>query len=280
MAEPVTTPDEILHALGSLGIERTRPVIVHASLSAFGYVPGGAQTVVQALLETFDSVAAPTFTYKTMLVPEAGPAGNGVTYGGWADANRMALFYRPDMPADRLMGCIPETLRLHPKAQRSMHPIQSFTGVNAAAILESQTIAEPLAPIGKLLELEGWVLLLGVDQCVNTSIHYAEKLAGRKQFIRWALTPDGVVECPGFPGCSDGFEALTPYLSGALRTAWAGPARLQAMPLAALVEAVRNLLAADPLALLCDRSYCERCEAMRPQTAPSGSVVCGAISGG
>ena len=267
MAGSVITQDEIARALGSLEIEPSRPVIAHASLSAFGYVQGGAQAVLQALLQTFDSLVMPTFTYKTMLIPEAGPSENGITYGSWADANRMALFYHPDMPADRLMGCIPEALRLHPQAQRSMHPIQSFSGVNAADILESQTLAAPLAPIGKLLEMEGWVILLGVDQCVNTSIHYAENLAKRKQFIRWALTPEGAVECPGFPGCSDGFEGITPYLEGALRRAQAGQAHIQAMPLADLVAAVTGLIAAEPLALLCDRSYCERCEAVRQQAA-------------
>jgi aminoglycoside 3-N-acetyltransferase len=60
---------------------------------------------------------------------------------------------------------------------------------------------DPLAPVGALAEENGTVLLIGVNHTVNTSIHYAEKIAGRKQFIRWALTPQGVRECPGFPGC-------------------------------------------------------------------------------
>ena len=63
-----------------------------------------------------------------------------------------------------------------------------------------QTLAEPLAPIGALAQRGGWVLLLGVNQTVNTSLHYAERLAGRPQFTRWALTYEGVRECPQFPG--------------------------------------------------------------------------------
>jgi aminoglycoside 3-N-acetyltransferase len=263
--KPVISLKDIQQALTKLRIDRQRPVIVHASLSAFGYVQGGAETVVQALLAVFDSVVMPTFTYKTMLVPETGPANNGLTYGSRADANRMAEFYRPDMPVDRLMGLVPEALRKHPQAQRSMHPIQSFAGINAQAILASQTILSPLAPIGKLVEMEGWVLLMGVNHTVNTSIHYAEKLAGRKQFIRWALTPAGVVECPGFPGCSDGFEAIAPRLEKAVRRTKAGPTNIQAIPLAVLMETVQRLIAADPLALLCEHSYCERCATVRRQ---------------
>ena len=265
MEGPVISLPEIQAALDSLEIDPGRPVIAHASLSAFGQVEGGAQAVVQALLACFDTVVMPTFTYKTMLTPEDGPPDNGITYASRSDANRMAEFFHAHMPADRLMGAIPEALRRHSQAQRSMHPIQSFAGVNAAAILDSQTRHEPLAPIGRLVEMSGWVLLLGVDQTVNTSIHYAEKLAGRKQFIRWALTPQGVVECRGFPGCSDGFEAITPHLNGKIRQAQAGLARVQAIPLADLMEVVKNRISADRLALLCDRSYCERCQAVRQQ---------------
>jgi aminoglycoside 3-N-acetyltransferase len=62
----------------------------------------------------------------------------------------------------------------------------SFSGINAGATLFTQTIYEPLDPSG-LAQQDGWVVLINVDHTSNTSIHYAEKLAGRKQFTRWAL---------------------------------------------------------------------------------------------
>ena len=77
------------------------------------------------------------------------------------------------MPADTLMGVVPETLRRWPEARRSMHPILSFTGIRAEKILGTQTIEDPFAPIRALVELDGWVLLLGVDHTTNTSIHFA-----------------------------------------------------------------------------------------------------------
>jgi aminoglycoside 3-N-acetyltransferase len=256
------TANELTAALSELGIERSQPVLAHASLSAFGSLEGGAQTMLDALLQTYDTLIMPTFTYKTMLVPEVGPADNGITYGSRQDANQMAEFFTPNMPADRLMGIVPETLRRHPTARRSMHPILSFSGVNASHILESQSYAEPLAPVGVLLQLNGWALLLGVDHTVNTSIHYAERLVGRKQLIRWALTPDGVVECPGFPSCSDGFESIAEHLVGSVRSAQIGPAFIQAIPLVSLIQVATAMITADPLALLCDHSYCERCQAV------------------
>jgi len=242
---------------------RNAPVIVHASLKSFGDVEGGADTVVNALARTFDTVVVPTFTYKTMLIPLTGPADNAMTYGSGADANRMAEFFTPKTPSDPLMGIIPETLRKLPRARRSIHPIQSFAGLNADMILTKQTIADPLAPLGDLEARGGWVLLLGVDHTVDTSIHFAEKLAGRKQFVRWALTPKGVVECPGFPGDSAGFQAVAVDIEKFTRRVKVGEAAIQAIPMTMLFKMVIACVKKDPLALLCEREDCERCGEVR-----------------
>ncbi len=253
---------ELRDGLGGLGLGRA-PVVVHASLSAFGEVDGGAETVVAALLQTFATVLAPAFTYKTMVTPLTGPAENGITYGSGGDRNRMAEFFDPQMPVDRLIGVIPETLRRQPQARRSTHPILSFTGVGAESLLAAQTLAEPLAPLQALAEADGWALLLGVDHTVNTSIHCAEKLAGRRTFVRWALTPQGVVECPGFPGCSAGFQAVAPLVEGETRQTVIGRARVQALPLRPLFETVIACIRQNPLALLCQQEDCERCNQIR-----------------
>lgn len=241
------------------------PVIVHASLKSFGQVEGGAETVVSALTAVFPTVITPTFTYKTMVTPLAGPEHNAIAYGSGTDQNRMAEFFTPQMPADSLMGILPETLRKHPSASRSIHPIQSFAGINAGKILGTQTIADPLAPLGALEKADGWAVLIRVDHTVNTSIHYAEKLAGRKQFVRWALTPKGVVECPGFPGCSAGFQSIAPEMEPHARRVKIGDALVQAVPLKMLFAVVVTQLKKDPLALLCQQEDCERCGEIRKQ---------------
>jgi len=262
---------EITVALRRLEIGRSQPVIAHASLSAFGRVQGGAQTMVGALLAAFDTVVMPVFTYSTMVIPEVGPSNNGLDYGKAQYSNRMAVIFDPEMPADRLMGIVPETLRRHPGAYRSLHPILSFAGVNAHPILETQTYAEPLALIGALAESQGWVLMLGVNHTTNTSIHYAERLAGRKHFTRWALTQHGIRECPGFPSCSEGFQALAPKLENVTRRVRIGKAEVQALPLPEMVALVCEWIQADPRALLCSRDYCQRCQAVRWEIAEQGS---------
>jgi aminoglycoside 3-N-acetyltransferase len=246
-----------------LEIDRSRPIIAHASLSAFGEVHGGADTILGALLSSFDTLIMPTFTYKTMVTPELGPPDNAINYGSGVDTNKLAEIFRHAMPADPLMGVVAESLRKHPKAHRTTHPILSFSGINAKRILGSQTIKEPLLCIETIKNKDGWVLLLGVDQTVNTSIHYAEGRAGRKQFVRWALTPKGVVFCPGFPGCSDGFEAVSSHLQDEIRGVEVGQAVIQAMPLVKLVETVDAMIKDNPIALCCERDDCERCNAVR-----------------
>ena len=248
--------------LAKLGLTK-HLVIAHASLKAFGHIEGGAETMLAALLDSVRGIIMPTFTYKSMLNPEVGPPRNGITYGSETDLNKLAEAFHPDMPADKMMGVLPEFLRKHPKAKRSSHPIQSFAGIRADAVINSQRIYDPLSPIGMLAEQDGWILLLGVDHTVNTSIHYAEKLAGRLQFIRWALLQDRVVECPGFPGDSDGFNVIAPALEKYTRRVEIGNALVQAVHLKSLIKVVMDQIKENPFALLCQRQDCERCTAVR-----------------
>ena len=248
--------------LAKLGLTK-HLVIAHASLKAFGHIEGGAETMLAALLDSVRGIIMPTFTYKSMLNPEVGPPRNGITYGSETDLNKLAEAFHPDMPADKMMGVLPEFLRKHPKAKRSSHPIQSFAGIRTDAVINSQRIYDPLSPIGMLAEQDGWVLLLGVDHTVNTSIHYAEKLAGRLQFIRWALLQDRVVECSGFPGDSDGFNVIAPALDKYTRRVEIGNALVQAVHLKSLIKVVMDQIKENPFALLCQRQDCERCTAVR-----------------
>lgn len=258
---------ELITGFRKLDLDPSKPLIVHASMSAFGRIQGGADTMLGALMATAGTLVMPAFTYKTMLVPEIGPPDNGLNYGMGHVTNRTAQIFDPHMPVDRLMGVLAEALRCHVDSCRSLHPILSFTGINATRALNAQTYAEPLAPINVLVDEKAWVLLLGVDHTVNTSIHFAERLAGRKQFIRWALTQHGVRECPGFPGCSNGFQDIAPKLEQVSRTVQIGTALAEAVPLPALINSAQALVAADPQALLCSRPLCQRCSAVRKYLA-------------
>lgn len=254
---------ELVTSFRALGLDQKTPVIAHASLPAFGPVNGGVDTLLGALLSSFDVLVMPVFTQRATLIPEVGPAENGMLYGSGRVSNAVAEFFRPDMPADRAMDALAESLRRLPQARRSSHPIMSFTGINADSILASQSLSGPLEPVHRLVEGGGWVLLLGTDHIANTSLHVAEQLAGRKQFIRWALTPFGVVECPYMPGCSQGFNAIAPRVRRVTRQVQTGETVVQAIPLTDLINIARSWIEADPLALLCEQPDCVMCQAVR-----------------
>jgi len=255
------TPEELNLALNSLWLNDKR-VLAHASLRGVGPIEGGAEALLSVLLSTTGGLMMPAFTYRTMVTPASGPPNNGMTYGSDRDQNLMAEPFDARMPVDPLMGVLAETLRQHPTAKRTQHPILSFTGSRCDDELMTQTMEEPLAPIGALADEDGWVLLIGVDQTANTAIHYGERLAGRRAFVRWALTKERIVECPGFPGDSTGFRSIAPDLEEFSRVAQVGEARVQAMPLKKLLEKVTARLRRNSLALLCNRPDCERCRAI------------------
>lgn len=262
---PDVTFRDLQKGLRELGLTPQSQIVAHTSLSAFGHVRGGAETVVGALRAACALVVMPTFTYQSMIRPRLGPANNGMTYGDFLTENAEAEMFRPDLPAHADMGRVAESLRHSSGAMRSAHPVLSFAalGENAAAAMATQTLTEPFGPIAYLEQQAGEVLLLGVTHTVNTSVHLAEQRAGRKTFTRWALTLRGVAECPNWPGDSAGFDALGPRVNAITRSVQIGAAQVQRLPLRDLLQIAENMIRADPLALLCTYPTCERCQAVR-----------------
>ncbi len=230
---------------------------------------GGVSALAAALADSCAAVITPAFTYQTMVYPAEGPADNAVEYPAASAASVDADFFRPSLPASPLVGPLAESIRRSGGAARSSHPILSFAGWNAKEILETQTLAEPFAPIDELARAGGDVLLLGADPSANVALHLAEQRAGRKPFIRWALTPKGVVECPVFPGCSRGFGAIESMLGGVERSEKIGSFVLQRIPLRDLLNIAAAWIRQDPQALLCDNPECPFCGAVR-RTPPQG----------
>ena len=49
---PHVTTDDIKAGINDIGLKNGDLVVVHSSLSAFGYVQGGSDTVIDALINT------------------------------------------------------------------------------------------------------------------------------------------------------------------------------------------------------------------------------------
>jgi len=252
---------EWVSGLRELGLGPASRVLVHASLEPFAPDVGGPEALVGALMATCEIVVTPTFTLRTLVTPPVGPPANGLRYG--TDSNQEAEFFHPGLPSDPDLGGVAEALRAHPQAERSSHPALSFAGLRAGPALAAQTLEDPLAPVRWLAEADADVLLIGVGHRRNVGLHYAEQVAGRKSFVRWALTGRGVVTCPSFPGCADGFETIAGRLAGIERRATVAGGEITAIPLRDLVHVAAGWIRQDPRALLCDRPGCERCADVR-----------------
>lgn len=239
------------------------PVIAHTWAPAFGNVRGGNATLLGGMMTVFEDLVMPAFTRKTMLIPGIGPEDNGIVYGAGRESNALAEFFHADLPVDDNIGEVSELLRLHPHSLRSIHPVLSFSGVNQDIAMQSQTIEEPLRPIGMLVEQNGWVVLMGTDHTENISIHFAELLQGGTGFTRWALTRNGVVECPGMPGCRRGFNQAYDLLAGVTRSVQIGEVLVHGIPLQAMMELLTAYLQENPLGLLCSNPGCVECNAVR-----------------
>ena len=257
--------NNITGALKSIGLQRDIPIIAHKDHSIFGRIKGGATTLMGALLSTIDNVMIPAFTYSTMVTPEKGPENNYLQYGGSSKKNLDAKIFSHTLLSELPNQEVIDILQGFPGTFRSSHPIFSFYGLGLDTVLVDHTPDKPYLPIKKLMGLGGWVVLIGVDPSQNFSIHYAEFLVGRKQFLRWALTPDGISACPHFPGCPNGFHKLDYYLQDELRVNMIEDTKFCAVPLRTLIRTAGALLKEDPFALLCNDLQCIRCNLVRAE---------------
>lgn len=180
--KPITKND-ILHALSALGLRRGNIVMVHTSLSKIGYVCGGAQAVIEALIETVGehgTIMMPTQTWKN-LDPETGVHGD-TSEEDWDTIRENWPAYNKSLTPTNTMGAVAEMFRSWPGAMRSDHPARSVAawGRYAEHLVSDHDLSNIFgdgSPIGKLYELNGKVLLIGVGYNKNTSLHLADARA-------------------------------------------------------------------------------------------------------
>jgi len=247
---PVTRAG-IVADLRSLGIVDGSVLVVHSKLSAIGWVLGGAQAVVEALLDA------------------VGPAGTVTMPGHSGDWSEPSHWHHPpvpeawwpiiraEMPAFdvhltpcREMGRVVEAFRQHSSTVRSNHPTVSHlaNGPRSAEVTRHHPLADgfgPASPLGRLYDLDATVVLLGVGHANNTSLHLAEQLAwgdevpriaqGTAMTVdgerRWVTFDEAVADSDDFEEAGSAFAA-----TGHERVGTVGGAVTRVMPLRALVD--------------------------------------------
>ena len=171
---------DIVDAIKSADLQRGDSVMVHTSLGKIGYVCGGAQVVIEALIEIVGeegTIMMPTQSWKN-LDPEDGVHGDA-DETDWNRIRENWPAYNKAITPTNTMGAVAEMFRSWPGTMRSDHPARSVAawGRNAEYLTKDHDISDifgDTSPIGKLYKLDGKVLLIGVDYDKNTSIHLAD----------------------------------------------------------------------------------------------------------
>lgn len=167
---------------------------------------------------------APTFGYEKAVQP---PTDVLIPQNGYDYAWKPPVYREAETPyspvstsISRDMGAVPGALVQLPDRIRGDHPRDSFSAVGPLArpLIGGQTSTDIYAPLRKLAEHGGYVVLIGVGLARMTLLHEAERLAGRNLFWRWVKDKDGETVSVRVGGCSEGFEALAPALAGLERT--------------------------------------------------------------
>lgn len=244
----VVSESDLCRGLAALGLGAGDLVFVHASLSRFGHVVGGADTVVDALLRCVGpggTVGMPGFTFG--IENEAAPVFDVRHSPVWA-------------------GRIYEVFRRRPGVRRSHHLTHSVCALGARAAewtaTHSLTPCGPESPFRKLVEWGGKILFLGVCHNSNTTLHALEEeerlfYVGFRT-IEGARIIDETGACRPLP--AQVHQMARPYdfnriasrldEAGIQRTGVIGDAVVRLIDAAAMYEEVRSIVKRDPEALL------------------------------
>ncbi len=178
---PVTY-SRLVADLQALEIPADRPVIVHSSLSAIGWVAGGPSVVVDALV---DALAPATVVVPTQSGSRSDPRywqNPPVPPHWWPTIRDSTPAFDPLRVETQGMGLIVEAFRTDRRAVRGPHPTVSFAaiGPDAARFVSPHDLVPQFgdaSPLGRLYDADAVILQLGVNHGTNTSLHLAETRA-------------------------------------------------------------------------------------------------------
>lgn len=260
------TNKQILNAIDRLGLEN-QSVCIHTSMRSFAdQLESGAEGLLQSFLKKGCTVMVPAFSdmYEANPVAPYMPEQNGAgDYSYFLNQQYQDKIY--DTASRKVtveeMGIFPKVVLQTTGCVRGGNPLNSFAAVGeqAARLVKTQTARDVYAPIQQLYEDDGWVLLMGVGLDSATAIHYAEQIAGRKPFIRWAKNSRGKTVPVSAGGCSDGFPRMDALLRPLEKTVQVGESLWRCFRVRQLVDQCVKIIREQPQLTHCGDPDCGRC---------------------
>ena len=246
---------ELVEQLRTLGVQAGDVLLVHMSYRAVRPVDGGPHGVIDALRTAVGAEG-------TLVMPS------------WGD-NDDIPFEPSETPVSSSLGVTADLFWRLPGARRSNHPFAfAALGPDAAAVTAEALPLPPHrleSPVGRVYELDGKVLLLGVGHGENTTIHLAEMLAqvpyGVQKHCTVTENGDRVrIDYVENDHCCQRFALADEWLKakGLQREERVGHAHARLTRSRDVVTVVRERLARDPLVFLHGRSDgCTECDQAR-----------------
>jgi aminoglycoside 3-N-acetyltransferase len=245
---PALDKSDLTRCFLDVGIRPGGTLLVHSSLSSFGYVRGAENTVIDALLDVVGPlglVVMPTHTWDT--VSAAQP-----------------VFHEVLTPS--ITGRITETFRHRPTAVRSLHPTHSVAALGSGArefCAGHELYSTPCSrssPYGRLVAANGQVLMLGVGLDCLTLMHGIEEWAEVPWLFNRVETLHVITEAgatltvvsrrhTNVPYYEErDFPSVEPILrdAGAIAYGTAGDATIRLIDAALTTETLLPLLRKDP----------------------------------
>ncbi|MFA7229743.1 MAG: AAC(3) family N-acetyltransferase [Victivallaceae bacterium] len=212
MVDGKITKDIIIRDFLTLGICSGDTILLHSSLKSLGRVEGGADTVIDALLELLGEEGA-------LLMPSFQSGSEFYL------VDRGCIFDVRTSPSE--LGIITETFRKRPGVIRSLNPTHSTagTGKQAAQLLSGHEKCQVSCGFGspycKIIQAHGKIVLLGVGHQSNTTLHFVENTNGAPTVCSVLYQPEVIDSSgnkivvptyPHMPKLGRDFSRVEPYL--------------------------------------------------------------------
>ena len=247
---------DLAKQLEDLGVRKGGVLLVHTSFRAARPVEGGPLGLIAALREALGPEG--TLVMPTMTDGES--------------------VFDPKTTPTTDMGIVAETFWRKEGVVRSTHPGGSFAaeGPHAEMICAPQPLSPPHgpdSPVGRVHDLGGQVLLLGVGHSEDTTLHLAEAIAGVPYSVSHPTVvgrgTDGrptTVDIAETDHCCRNFALADEWLraSGAQREGKVGNADARLIDAKTIVDEAVARVRRDPMIFLCSASAgCGECDLAR-----------------
>lgn len=241
---PALTQPDLETGLRKLGVTPGMALEVHSSLRSFGRIDGGANTLIEALIQTTGSdgaIVMPSFRLSKFLPLTPEDDNLGLTV-------KIRLLDEDEEESG--MGVIPDTFRKRPDVitGKGLFRVSAW-GKNAEKHSEG---------FQHLIDTGGSALLLGVDIYRLSAMHYVEDALPDEIRNRFKPSPEARVLYPEYKWFIEAWKPdIKPwykiqnaaYKSGLITDGMIGNAKCMLFKVKPVIELYREALISDPFGL-------------------------------